>query len=131
MVGGDGPSGPVASAELYDPATGRFSPTGALATVRTGHTATLLPNGRVLTVGGADAVDDSLAANILASVELYDPATGTFSPAGSMATGRQSQTATLLADGRVLIAGGADGLPPPTPLMMTTVALSSAELYEP
>jgi hypothetical protein len=131
IVGGDGPSGPLASAEVYDPATGKFSPTGRMAMVRTDHTATLLPNGRVLIAGGADAVDDSLAANILASAELYDPATGTFSPAGSMATGRQSQTATLLADGRVLIAGGADGLPPPTPLMMTTVALSSAELYQP
>ena len=131
IVGGDGPSGPVASSELYDPATGRFSPTGPMAMVRTGHTATLLPNGRVLIVGGADSDDDSLAANILASAELCDPATGTFSPAGSMATGRQFQTATLLPDGRVLIVGGADGLPPPTPLAMTTVTLSSAELYQP
>jgi hypothetical protein len=102
-----------------------------MATARTGQTATLLPNGRVLIVGGADADDDTLATNVLASAELYDPATGSFSPAGSMATGRQYQSATLLPDGRVLIAGGADGLSGTPPLMVTTLALASAELYQP
>ena len=131
MVGGDGTSGPLTSAELYDPKTGRFSPTGLMAVPRNGNTATLLPNGRVLITGGADSTNDSLPANILASAELYDPATGTFSPAGSMATGREFQTATLLPNGRVLIVGGADGAPPPSPMMTTIISLASAEMYEP
>ena len=130
IVGGDGPSGPLASVELYDPLTGKFSATAPLTTARVGHTATLLPDGRVLVAGGADALDDGLAANILASAELYNPVTGTFSPAGSMATGRQFQTATLLPDGRVLIAGGADGTTP-GPGMVTALALASAELCRP
>jgi hypothetical protein len=131
IAGGFGSDGNVlASVELYDPQTGSFSPTGSMATVRGDHTATLLPDGRVLIAGGADAPDDGLAANILASAELYDPKTGTFSPAGSMATARQLQTATLLLDGRVLIAGGADGLTP-GPGNVTALALPSAELYQP
>jgi WD40 repeat protein len=132
MVGGYGSSGKIiASAELYDPKTGTFSSTGSMAIVRGGHTATLLPDGRVLIAGGTDSADDNLAANILASAELYDPLTGAFGPAGSMATARQLQTATLLRDGRVLIAGGADGTTPPSRLAGRAVALPSAELYQP
>lgn len=131
IVGGDGPSGPRASAELYDPVTGKFTATASMTTVRVGHTATLLPDGHVMVAGGDGALEDSLAANILASAELYDPVTGTFSPAGSMATGRQFQTSTLLPDGRVLIAGGADGTTSPGRGMVTAVAPASAELYEP
>ncbi|PYQ03333.1 MAG: hypothetical protein DMF82_13450 [Acidobacteria bacterium] len=80
---------------------------------RTGHTATLLPNGKVLVTGGFGA---------LASAELYDPATGMWTPTGSMATGRTGHTATLLTEGKVLVAGGED---------IFQQAFSSAELYEP
>ncbi len=74
------------------------------------HTATLLPNGKVLIAGGAtqQPVQDGLGqcqTTSLASAELYDPATGTFSATGSMTIPRSLQTATLLNNGKVLIAG--------------------------
>ncbi len=67
------------------------------------HTATLLPNGKVLVAGGFGS------SGPLASAELYDPATGPWSPTGSLATARYVHTATLLPNGKVLVAGGDDG----------------------
>ena len=110
--------------------TGSFSPTGSMTAARSGHTSTLLSDGRVLIAGGSDfrvIAEGSaspgyvLSGNVLASAELYDRKTGTFSPTGSMTTARVGQTATLLSDGRVLIAGGTG----------TSDTLSSAELYQP
>jgi serine/threonine protein kinase len=113
--------GPVDSAELYNPTTGRFSPTGAMTYMTLDDTATLLENGRVLITGGM--ADYMTSSNILASTELYDPGSGTFSPAALMTTARDGHTASLLADGRVLIVGGiVDG---------KGDIDSSAELYTP
>jgi hypothetical protein len=119
----DGTTTELTSAELYDPGSGTFSPTGSLTTSRSVHTATLLVDGRVLIVGGTNFRNGSFTS--ISSGELYDPRTGTFSPTGSLTTSRSGHTATLLADGRVLIAGGA------TLKNGTTTVLASAELFDP
>ena len=78
LAGGTTDNGgkPTQTAELYDPATGKFTSAGNMATPRSGHSAALLSNGKVLIVGGA------------AGAELYDPATNTFLPAPGVSVNR-------------------------------------------
>src|SRR6185436_10808944 len=129
FAGGEG-LGRLASAELYDPATHTFSPTGSMTFRRVWHSLTFLPTGLVLAAGGET---DSCSANSctfagsVASAELYDPSTNTFLPTGSMSAARGTHTATLLADGRVLVAGGASY----GGIGIFGGTLSSAELYTP
>ncbi|MEP6591212.1 MAG: kelch repeat-containing protein [Gemmatimonadota bacterium] len=94
------------SAEVFDPATGTSRLVGALAVPRESHTATLLPSGDVLIVGGHSGRREAM--EVYASAELYSPRTGQFSPVGSLATARHKHDAVALADGRVLVLGGAD-----------------------
>jgi hypothetical protein len=114
----------IHGAELYNPATGNWIATGAMTNGRWAFTLTLLPNGKVLAVGGFGTN------NALATAELYDPTTGSWTPTGSLQTPRGSHTATLLPNGKVLVAAGtdlsADGGSEPTDLTLT-----SAELYDP
>jgi len=112
----------TASTELYDPSTGRFAATGAMLTPRVSHTATLLPDGKVLIAGGSTPAANPYGIGRLASAELYDPSTGTFTPTGSMITTHVCHSATLLGNGKVLIAGDSQD----------TVGYSAiAELYDP
>jgi hypothetical protein len=101
--------GEMASAELFNPSTGTFTATGSMTVSRSGHTATLLPDGRVLIAGGVQDVGPGTVPIPpypgVASAELYDPLTGTFTATGSMSDGRTGHTATLLADGTVLVTG--------------------------
>jgi WD40 repeat protein len=130
-----GADGTWASAELYDPTTGTFSPTGSMAAPRQQHTATLLADGRVLIVGGLSGPGPATAGGailasyrtaetdaFLATAEIYDPVTGTFSRTGSMSTPHRGHTATLLQDGRVLVVGNGGESSPSS---------RAADLYDP
>lgn len=99
-------------------ANSAWNNTGHLKTARHLHTATLLPGGRVLVVGGENGGNNP----VLSSAELYDPDTGTWSYADSLKIGRESHTATLLANGKVLVAGGWNDRDGP---------LNSVEIYDP
>ncbi len=88
---------------------------GEMTVARSDHASVLLPDGRVLVIGGTDSV------NVLKSSELFDPSTETWRASGDMKTARRGHSATLLTDGKVLVTGGFDG----------KAALATAEIYDP
>ena len=121
-----GPWDVVASAEVYDPginpSTGTWTNSGSMSAERTGHTLTLLPNGEVLAAGGtAGAI---FSPTDLASADLYDSMSGTWTPANPLPKPRTGHTANLLATGKVLVAGGIDR-------NSSTTYYNSARLYDP
>jgi len=113
----------LGSTERYDPTSGRFIPAASMTTTRRGHTATLLPDGRVLIVGGYGG-DTSGWGTPLASAELYDPSSDRFTKTGDLITATGFHTALLLPSGQVLIVGGSGvGTYPNN--------IAPAELYDP
>jgi WD40 repeat protein len=109
----------VTSAELYDPATGVWTATGQMIEPRNRYSAVPLADGTVLIAGGQAQV---MPFGAVATAELFDPATETWTTTGTMVEGRISPTAVPLPDGRVLLIGGGDtqGIP-----------MASAEIYDP
>ncbi|HLG96819.1 MAG TPA: kelch repeat-containing protein [Bryobacteraceae bacterium] len=110
------PSQPLTRSEVYDPATGIFSPVGPMQVGRNAHTSTLLPDGRVLIAGGYG--------DPLGSAELFNPTTGVFTQTGSMSTPRAGASATLISNGEVLVVGGF-GVGP------AYLAVASTDLFNP
>jgi hypothetical protein len=111
-----------ASADIYDPATGTFTATGAMTTARWFHTATALDDGTVLIVG---VEPFSGVTPLKSSADVYNPSTGTFTPAGYMVTAQIGSTATLLSNGKVLIAGGV------TSWCCQPATIANPEVYDP
>jgi hypothetical protein len=122
-------------AELYDPSSGSFRPAGDMTTARENHTATLLPDGTVLIAGGQ--AKPFSTPSVATSAEIYDPATGTFSPTGNMTGPHIDHKATLLLDGRVLLTGGyTPGQQPPiaevyTPSILMPIPVVGAVRFDP
>jgi hypothetical protein len=111
----------LASAELFNPARGKWRVTGSMSVARVFATATLLPNGEVLVAGGAPALNG----DCVASTELFNPATGSWQATGSLNFAREGQLSAPLQNGNVLVAGGRDFV------NGTFTDLASAELFEP
>lgn len=121
VTGGDNnTTGYLSSAEIYDPSRGKWTRTGNMTVPRDGHDAVLLSNGQVLVAGGIN--DTTGGCNTLATAELYNPSTGTWTPTGNMSTGRYSFVLVALTNGQVLAAGGTN---------CGGGGLTSAELYNP
>ena len=118
-----GGSASLAKSNVFDPATGSWTSTGNLGTPRDTHSATLLPGGQVLIAGGTNVTSRSSGdyrSDMLASAEIYDSSTGVWNRTADLSAARSGHSATLLQDGKVLIAGGSIGGP---------LVLASAELY--
>ena len=119
VAGGRNSDGNLNSAEIFDPATNKWTSVASMSTTRAYHTATLLQNGKVLVAGGHYNSTD------LKTAEIYDPSTETWSSTGSMLSVRYSHTATLLPSGEVLVAGGCKTV------SGDATVLSKAEIYDP
>ncbi len=111
----------LGSAELFDPETGRSEPVGSMHVPRESHTATLLADGRVLVIGGHAGRRQNM--EVYASAEVFSPRSRRFEGAGTLVTARHKHDAIKLADGRVLVIGGAD--------RTDRVHYASTEIYDP
>jgi hypothetical protein len=125
LVAGGWNETPVETAETFDPATGKFTETGPMTLARDFHEAVALSDGRVALLGGIRILDNINTPQ--RSVEIYDPTTNAFSPAGQMAEPRSHFHAALLPDGRILAAGGSG----PNPGGRFFSVSRSVEIYDP
>lgn len=114
-------SGIDSNAKTFTVSLGSFNSTGSLTTARDSHSAVMLTNGTVIMAAGS-GTNPGTSGFFLSSAELYNPTAATFSPTGSLIDGRDGQTATLLANGSVLVAGGQD---------VTFAITAKAEVYNP
>jgi len=119
VAGGHTGRGDLASCETFDPTLGTWSATGSMSSRRMSHAAVQLPSGRILVTGGDSS--DGVTQSTLSGCELYDPATGTWAPTGSMWTARSNHSITTLTNGKVLVVGG----------NAAGSLTSSAEIYDP
>jgi N-acetylneuraminic acid mutarotase len=115
-------SATIRSAELYNPIAGTFTVTGPMMQARAEFGVTLLANGQVLVAGGCTAYDANGCLAVTNKAEIYNPATGTWTATSAMRAARHAMTATRLASGKVLVAGGATA---------AMDALNSSEIYDP
>lgn len=128
-VGGSPSFGALASAEIYDPATGAWTLTGAMSVARLSGSVDVsasdglapLPDGRVLAAGGFDSCFTGCPFVLHRSAEVFNPATGTWAAVGSMVRARSNHRLSVLSGGQVLVAGG----------LAAGVALSDAEVFDP
>lgn len=116
----------VQSAEIFDPATSVWSQAGSLATARRDFNLVALPDGGALVVGGTRVDAAGGATQVVATAERFDPTARTWSATGPMTLGASNRSAVLLADGRILVAGGVASL-----RVGSAPAIVSAELYDP
>lgn len=112
------------STEVWDFRRMRRVAGANMTTSRALHLAVTLQDGRVLLIGGSNALG-----TVLASCEIYNPVTNSYTATGSMATARTMHAACLLADGRVMVAGGTSDLTDTTAAITST--LNSVEFYNP
>jgi len=105
VAGGYGGHDSLASAELLDPELTAFRWTGAMSTARSAHAGGMLADGRVIVIGGNSRGDTG---TVLATAEIYYPATGTWTATGNLTVPRHKLAAVSLGDGRVLVVGGAN-----------------------
>ena len=112
----------TASAEIYNPSTGRWTTTGSMLKGRAEFVAVLLPSGKVLVAGGCTSYSANGCLAVTTAAELYNPSTGQWSATGALRAARMAMTATVLTTGNVLVAGGQTA---------ANDALGSSELYTP
>lgn len=126
IAGGvDSGPAPLASAEIYDPIANSWSTAGSMNCGRAGYTATLLPSGKVLVAGGILGNQLQVCATGTMTAELYDPTTNIWSVVANTLAARYGHTATLLPNGKVLLAGGTHYF------TGTSTTIPSAEIYDP
>jgi hypothetical protein len=120
----------LSSAEIYDPASQTFAPTGSMSIPRAGHTATLLSDGRVFVAGGTTDADDvvTIILNASKKTEIYDPATGLFTPGPDMVEPKVGHSAVRLLDNRVFVTCGATFV---TIIVPIPVFSSVSQIYNP